>query len=154
MANNSRMTTVPLDDVLERSSTLNTLNNVDTVQHNEPRTTFANNNRQQAPASDSSPSDATMGPRHKLVTFAPHDPENPMNWSKAYKWYCTSVVALTCFVVAFASSVITADIEGVMEEFNVSEEVALVSISLFVVGFGVGPMVFAPLSEVYGRRII
>jgi hypothetical protein len=91
---------------------------------------------------------------HSLVTFTPDDPENPKNWSKAYKWYCTMVVALTCFVVAFASSVITADVAGVAEEFNVSEEATLLSISLFVVGFGVGPMVFAPLSEVYGRRII
>jgi hypothetical protein len=96
------------------------------------------------------PVDAT----HRLVTFTPGDPENPKNWSKAFKWYCTMVVALTCFVVAFASSVVTANVAGVAEEFNVSEEVALLSISLFVVGFGVGPMVFAPLSEVYGRRII
>jgi hypothetical protein len=48
------------------------------------------------------------------------------------------VVAVTCFVVAFASSVITADIIGVEEEFNVSEELALVTVTLFVVGFGVG----------------
>ncbi|KAF7553570.1 hypothetical protein G7046_g7070 [Stylonectria norvegica] len=92
--------------------------------------------------------------RYKLVVFTPNDPGNPKNWSKAYKWWCTMVVALTCFVVAFASSVITADIPGVMESFNVSEEVALVSISVFVMGFGVGPMIFAPLSEVYGRRVI
>jgi hypothetical protein len=48
------------------------------------------------------------------------------------------VVAITCFVVAFASSIITANIAGVEWEFNVSEEVALVSISIFVVGFGLG----------------
>ena len=75
---------------------------------------------------------------YKLVTFTPNDPENPKNWSKGYKWYCTMVVAITCFVVAFASSVITADLIGVQEEFNVSEEVALLSITVFVVGFGVG----------------
>ncbi|KAK7227378.1 hypothetical protein V2G26_015381 [Clonostachys chloroleuca] len=91
---------------------------------------------------------------YQLVTFHPDDPENPKNWSKAYKWYITMVVALTCFVVAFASSVITADVAGVAKEFGASEELTLASISLFVVGFGVGPMVFAPLSEVYGRRII
>jgi len=91
---------------------------------------------------------------YNIVTFTPSDPGNPKNWSKAYKWYCTLVVALTCFVVAFASSVITADVAGVVEEFGVSEEVALLSITVFVVGFGVGPMVFAPLSEVYGRRVI
>ena len=94
------------------------------------------------------------GDGYSIVGFTPSDPGNPKNWSKAYKWYCTLVVALTCFVVAFASSVITADVAGVVEEFGVSEEVALVSISVFVVGFGVGPMVFAPLSEVYGRRVI
>ena len=75
---------------------------------------------------------------YKLVTFTPNDPDNPKNWSKAYKWYSTMVVAVTCFVVAFASSVITADIAGVEKEFNVSEEVALVSITVFVVGFGLG----------------
>ncbi|CAM1511773.1 Fc.00g092860.m01.CDS01 [Cosmosporella sp. VM-42] len=92
--------------------------------------------------------------RYRLVAFTPNDPGNPKNWSKAYKWWCTMVVAITCFVVAFASAVITADIAGVSKEFDVSEEVALVSISVFVVGFGVGPMIFAPLSEIYGRKII
>lgn len=76
--------------------------------------------------------------RYKLVTFLPNDPENPKNWSKAYKWYCTMVVAITCFVVAFASSVVTADIIGVEKTFHVSEEVGLLTITLFVVGFGVG----------------
>ncbi|CAK7563681.1 MAG: Synaptic vesicle transporter SVOP [Sporothrix epigloea] len=92
--------------------------------------------------------------RYRLVAFEPNDPANPKNWSKAMKWYCTLVVSVTCFVVAFASSVITADIMGVAKEFDVSEEVVFLSISLFVVGFGVGPLAFAPLSEVYGRRVI
>ncbi|GLA55536.1 hypothetical protein AnigIFM63604_002186 [Aspergillus niger] len=90
----------------------------------------------------------------KLVTFSIDDPENPKNWSKAFKWYCTMVVSFTCFVVAFASSVITADIEGPAEQFGVSREVSLVVVTVFVIGFGVGPMAFAPLSEMVGRRII
>ncbi|KAF3480117.1 multidrug resistant protein [Arthroderma uncinatum] len=89
---------------------------------------------------------------YKLVTFTVGDPENPKNWSKLYKWYCTMVVAFTCFVVAFCSSVITADLGGVIEEFDVSLEVTLLTISLFVVGFGVGPMAFAPASELVGRK--
>lgn len=91
---------------------------------------------------------------HKLVTFTVDDPENPKNWSKAFKWYCTMLIAMVCFVVAFASAVVTADIRGVMTDLNTSEEVALLSITLFVVGFGIGPMAFAPLSEVLGRKII
>jgi multidrug resistance protein len=92
--------------------------------------------------------------RYELITWKIDDPENPKNWSKAYKWWCTMCVALTCFVVAFNSAVITADIEGVAKEFHVSEEVALLTITLFVVGFGIGPMAFAPLSEIVGRRLI
>lgn len=76
--------------------------------------------------------------RYELVTWKLKDPENPKNFSKAYKWYCTMVVAVTCFVVAFNSAVITADLEGVAKEFNVSMEVALLTITVFVVGFGIG----------------
>lgn len=75
---------------------------------------------------------------HELVTFTINDPENPKNWSKAYKWYCTMSVAFTCFVVAFCSAVITADLEGPSEDFHVSTEVSLLTITVFVIGFGVG----------------
>jgi hypothetical protein len=32
---------------------------------------------------------AEDGTKRKLVTFVPNDPENPKNWSKVFKWYCT-----------------------------------------------------------------
>jgi hypothetical protein len=92
--------------------------------------------------------------RYELVTFTVGDPENPKNWSKAFKWWCTMTVACTCFTVAFNSAVITANIAGPAEEFGVSEEVSLLAITMFVIGFGIGPMAFAPLSEILGRRII
>lgn len=82
--------------------------------------------------------------KYKLVTFKIDDPENPKNWSKLYKWYCTMVVAFTCFVVAFNSSVITADLTGVEESFGVSKTVALLPITVFVIGFGVGKFCFTP----------
>ena len=80
---------------------------------------------------------------YKLVTFEIDDKENPKNWSKVYKWYCTMLIAMVCFIVALASSIVTADIAGVSEEFGVSDEVSLLTVTLFVIGFGVGPMVFA-----------
>lgn len=80
------------------------------------------------------------------------------------------MIASVCFAVAFNSAVITSDIGGVAAEFHVSEEVALLSVTLFVLGFGIGmcehfrddprayqcagPMFFAPLSELYGRRVM
>lgn len=75
---------------------------------------------------------------YRLTVFTPDDPENPKNWSTARKWYCTIIVATACFVVTFASSNVSADFPGVMEEFDVSEGLALASMALFVVGLGVG----------------
>ncbi|KAK9316421.1 major facilitator superfamily domain-containing protein [Lipomyces starkeyi] len=90
----------------------------------------------------------------KLVTFTPDDPENPKNWSKLYKWYCTMTVALLCFAVAFGSAVVTGDLQGVADHFHVSMEVSILTVTLFVIGFGVGPMFFAPASELWGRQIV
>lgn len=40
----------------------------------------------------------------------------------------------------------------VMEEFHfTSESIASLTVSLFVLGFAVGPLIWAPLSELYGR---
>ena len=78
--------------------------------------------------------------RYELITWTVNDPENPKNWSKPFKWWCTMTVAATCFVVAFNSAVITADIMGPAREFHVSEEVGLLAITVFVVGFGVGKL--------------
>lgn len=82
---------------------------------------------------------------YKLVTFTVNDPENPKNWSKGFKWYCTMVVAFTCFVVAFCSSIITPGVGEVQEELGVSQEVALLTVTVFVIGFGVG---------MYSKRIL
>jgi len=92
--------------------------------------------------------------KYELVTFKEHDMDNPKNWSKPFKWWCTMTVAITCFSVAFNSAVVTSDMIGVSQTFHVSQEVSFLTISLFVMGFGVGPMVFAPMSEIVGRRPI
>jgi MFS family permease len=50
------------------------------------------------------------------------------------------------------SSVFVADIPTVQDRYNASKELATLTISLYVVGLGCGPFVFAPLSELYGRQ--
>ncbi|KAH3674469.1 hypothetical protein WICMUC_003307 [Wickerhamomyces mucosus] len=90
----------------------------------------------------------------RLVQFVVDDPEDPRNWSKSYKWFLTVLLGIICFTVAFASAIVTGDISGPMESFHVSEEVIILTVTLFVIGFGVGPLVFAPLSEEVGRKLI
>ncbi|KAF7790036.1 hypothetical protein EIP86_000985 [Pleurotus ostreatoroseus] len=90
--------------------------------------------------------------RTKLVTFVPDDPEDPRNKSYWFKWYITAVSAFSVVEVAFASAVITGDFEGVEAEFHVGEVVTALSVTLMVCGFGVGPLIWSPMSEIYGRQ--
>lgn len=88
----------------------------------------------------------------RIVQFVEGEKEDPRNWSKSYKWFLTFFLGLICFDVAFASAIVTGDIEGPMKTFHVSEEVVILTVTLLVIGFGVGPLVFAPISEEIGRR--
>ncbi|EIN07314.1 MFS general substrate transporter [Punctularia strigosozonata HHB-11173 SS5] len=88
----------------------------------------------------------------KFVTWKEDDPEDPRNFSDAYRWYITAVAAMSVVSVAFASAVVTGDFHDIEEEFHVGEVVVALSVTLMVVGFGIGPLAWSPLSELYGRR--
>ena len=45
-------------------------------------------------------------------------------------------------------------IRQLMAEFNSSQEVVTLGLSFFVVGFALGPLFWAPLSELYGRQVV
>lgn len=47
-----------------------------------------------------------------------------------------------------------AGIQHVMLEFDVSQEVVTLGVSLFVLGFALGPLLWAPFSELYGRQYV
>ncbi|KAI6854023.1 MFS general substrate transporter [Hortaea werneckii] len=46
------------------------------------------------------------------------------------------------------SAIYTPAIGGVMTEFHVGEETALLGLSLYVLAYGIGPLIFSPLSEI------
>ena len=89
-----------------------------------------------------------------LITFLPNDPQNPMTFPLWKKWFFTALQALATLATTFASSAYSGGIKQVISSFNVSQEVATMGISFYVLGFALGPLVWAPLSELYGRRKI
>ncbi|KLO07586.1 MFS general substrate transporter [Schizopora paradoxa] len=89
-----------------------------------------------------------------LVEFGPDDKENPKNWSRIYRWYLTMLGGLLVLNATFASSAPSGVAGNLMEYFTFSEEVATLTISLFVAGYCVGPLLWGPLSESFGRRPI
>lgn len=88
-----------------------------------------------------------------IVDFTgPEDGYNPQNWPVAKKVVTTLLWALTTCWIVFSSSVYSAGIGQIMYEFQVNSATAASGISLMMFGFGLGPLLWAPLSEVYGRK--
>lgn len=89
-----------------------------------------------------------------LVQWIPNDPRDPMLFSTGKKWFITMTVALATLAVALVSSAYTGGIAEIIQEFRISQEVATLGVSLFVLGFAIGPLLWAPLSEVFGRQLL
>ncbi|KAK2836916.1 Citrinin biosynthesis cluster MFS transporter mrr1, partial [Arthroderma sp. PD_2] len=83
----------------------------------------------------------------------PDDLDNPINYSRIRKWYITMLLSILTFCITFSSSIFSQATAVTAKVFGVSIEVTTLGTSLIVLGFGVGPVVWGPLSEVYGRRL-
>ncbi|KAL1603260.1 hypothetical protein SLS59_004356 [Nothophoma quercina] len=89
-----------------------------------------------------------------LVDFdGPDDPYRPMNWPTKKKVLTTMMYGMTTMTATWASSAYSAGTRQVAEEFHVGNQVAVLGTTLFLFGFGTGPLLWAPLSEVFGRKI-
>ncbi|KAJ5549140.1 hypothetical protein N7513_006374 [Penicillium frequentans] len=76
------------------------------------------------------------------------DPENPQNWSTKKKSFVSSLICFLTFAIYVGSAIYTPGVPGVEEQFGVSSVAALLGLTLFVLGYGLGPMLWSPLSEI------
>lgn len=79
--------------------------------------------------------------------------EHPRNFSPVRKWAITVMLGLMTISVTFASSVFSTAVQPTSRQFGVLQEVMVLGTSLFVLGFSFGPLIFGPLSELYGRKM-
>ncbi|QYT00170.1 MFS transporter/cycloheximide resistance protein [Trichoderma simmonsii] len=83
------------------------------------------------------------------------DPENPMNWPATKKWANFLTISVMSFLVPLVSSVVAPAVELILVDFHSSSTTfPTFVLSIFVLGFAVGPLLLPPLSELYGRVII
>ncbi|EJT97532.1 MFS general substrate transporter [Dacryopinax primogenitus] len=89
----------------------------------------------------------------KLDWDSPTDPDNPRNWSISKKWSSAAVTSLYTFVAPLASSMMAPGLPEIARAYGTTDSTVIaMSLSIFVLAFGVGPLFLAPLSEMYGRR--
>ncbi|KAF5671228.1 major facilitator superfamily transporter [Fusarium heterosporum] len=90
----------------------------------------------------------------EYVDFRSDDIEDPTNWSKARKWYITAVVMFVSMNGNISSSITAGTTKSLTEDFDISPVAAQLPMTLFLLGYCAGPLIFGTLSEFYGRRWI
>ena len=98
-------------------------------------------------------SSAPPPPDPNLITFSgPDDPLNPQNLPFARKVFITTILATLTFTTTFTSSIFSTSVSHTAHRFRISTHVTTLGTSLFLLGFTLGPIIFGPTSELYGRR--
>ncbi|KUJ08119.1 major facilitator superfamily transporter [Mollisia scopiformis] len=80
--------------------------------------------------------------------YTTDDPANPQNWAASKKGLVLLQLCAYSLSVYGASSMYVPGEQGVMEKFHVGATPAALGLAIYVVGYGVGPLIWAPLSEI------
>ncbi|CAA9962371.1 AraJ Arabinose efflux permease [Pyrenophora teres f. maculata] len=85
----------------------------------------------------------------------PDDPKNPQNWCPRKKWSIIWTIGAVALITPMGSSFFAPGVPQVMKAFH-EESLTLSTfvVSVYLLGFAIGPLVVAPMSELYGRRLI
>lgn len=127
---------------------------IDAMDENEPRSNSSED--KDLEKGDQDVETPEKGPEKdpNLVDWdGPNDPEHPQNMPVWRKWVVTMTLSFMTMWITFASSVFSTATVVTSKEFGVSTEVMTLATSLVVFGFALGPLVWSPLSELYGRKI-
>ncbi|KAJ9661720.1 hypothetical protein H2201_006391 [Coniosporium apollinis] len=87
--------------------------------------------------------------------YTTDDPEDPQNWSSGKKAFAAFQIYIYTLAVYMGSAIYAPSVEGVVHAFGVSHSAAYLGLSMYVLGYGIGPLIFSPLSEIprIGRNI-
>lgn len=80
--------------------------------------------------------------------YTTDDVANPQNWTAGKKAWITFLICLYTFVVYTGSAIYTSSEPQVIEVFGINATDASLPLSLYVLAYGMGPLIFAPLSEI------
>ncbi|KAI1503157.1 major facilitator superfamily domain-containing protein [Biscogniauxia marginata] len=80
---------------------------------------------------------------------------DPKSWPLGRKWLILALVSWLCLVSPLASSMFAPATSLMNDEFdNDSDTLTTFTVSFFILGYVVGSLIAAPLSEQYGRKVI
>ena len=100
------------------------------------------------------PTTSYAGREKHLVQFkTADDPLKAINWPLKRKILTVLLFGCTTMGSTIATSTYSSGTRGIAQDFSIDSDVASLGTSLILVGFGTGPLLWAPLSELYGRKL-
>jgi hypothetical protein len=92
--------------------------------------------------------EATEDGEQNVITFSHDDKTNPYNWSKTKKVYVVIVGMMMVLNSTMGSALPSGTTAAVQRYWNLENESLLVlPVSIYLIGYILGPLIFAPLSE-------
>jgi DHA1 family multidrug resistance protein-like MFS transporter len=80
--------------------------------------------------------------------YTTDDPENPQNWSQGKKAFTMFLLCAYTWIVYSAGPIWAVAADGIVEHFHVSHVAASLGLSLYILAYGIGDLLFSPLSEI------
>ena len=81
------------------------------------------------------------------------DPTMPLNFGQNKKWLLLGLISAITFISPLASSMFAPAVSFMDKDFhNDNTIISALTVSIYVLGYVVGPLFLSPLSEIYGRR--
>lgn len=84
----------------------------------------------------------------------PDDPTNPYNWPQWTKWAVTILTSLGGMVTLMASTMMAPALPAISQDLHTDDATTQMTLSIFVLSYAFGPMLLAPMTEVFGRKPI
>ncbi|CRK45057.1 hypothetical protein BN1723_006427 [Verticillium longisporum] len=90
-----------------------------------------------------------------IVSWEDNDPENPYNWSSTRKLLILLLTMMLIINSTMGSALPSNAIPYISEQWDIaSPQRQILPICVFMIGYFFGPILWGPLSEHFGRRII
>lgn len=75
------------------------------------------------------------------------------DWPLWERWFATAVLSGYKFISSLASSTMAPGIDAISEELEIHNPVvSTLTLTVYVLGYAVGPLLLGPASEIYGRK--
>ncbi|KAH6655532.1 efflux pump antibiotic resistance protein [Truncatella angustata] len=100
--------------------------------------------------------DHFCGINNLTITWdGPDDPENPKNWAVRRKWL--AVISISGFVLMspLPTTIVAPALDVITVELGITSKILeSMILSIFLLGYAIGPMFISPLSEIWGRTLV